>query len=92
MMKGRNPLKSGGTWEVKRQVRIPLLNSGCNTAELEQLMFALVGVRGVTLDVAKHRITVRYDASQLDFQTIRVTLCMVTSKGAVTPPYIVSSA
>ena len=69
-MKTQDPMKPVGTWEVRRRINIPALVHAADALAVESAVSALSGVRKVATDVGKHQFVVRYDASQLGFQSI----------------------
>jgi hypothetical protein len=69
-MKTQDPMKPVGVWEVRRRIKIPTLVHAADAIEVEHVIGMLSGVYMVATDLEKHLITVLYDASQVDYQTI----------------------
>ena len=59
-----------GAWEVRRRIKIPGLVHKADVMALEDKVGSLSGVRGVTSDMKKHQIIVRYDVTGLDYHSI----------------------
>ena len=69
-MKIRDPMKPVGVWDVRRRINISTLVHAEEAIAVERTIGALPGVCKVSADVEKQRITLRYDASQIDYQAI----------------------
>lgn len=69
-MKTRDPMKPVGVWDVRRRINISTLVHADDAMAIESTIGALPGVCKVFADVEKHRVTVRYDASQINYQAI----------------------
>jgi len=69
-MKTQDPLKPAGVWEVRRRIRVPALVDVDDAMAVERAIRALPGVRKVVTEVDKHRIGVRYDATQSTYQAV----------------------
>jgi copper chaperone CopZ len=69
-MSHSDSMKPAGAWEVRRSIRIPALDRESDAAVIERALTGVPGVRKVATDLAKHRITVRYDATGADYRSI----------------------
>lgn len=69
-----NKLKPTGAWDVRRRIRIPALRNSADGAALERLLSDLPNLRAVSVEVEEHRVSMVYDASALDFDTINRAL------------------
>ena len=69
-MKNHDSLKPVGTWEVRHRIDIPALVHEADAMVAERTIGSLSGVRKVAVDLNKHQLVVRYDASQTDYQKI----------------------
>ncbi len=66
--------KESGVWDVQRKIAIPKLAIDSDASVVIAALEALNGVRHVTAETEKKRISVAYDASQIDYRTIVATL------------------
>lgn len=73
-MNTQDSIKSTGTWEVKRKMKIPGLLHATNAEVVEHSLSQLSGVQKVISDVEKHQVTIRYDASRIDYAGIEKLL------------------
>ena len=69
-MKSQDPMKPQGTWEVRRRIGIPALVHAADALTVERHLNALAGVRKALGDMARRRVEVRYDASEVDYRTV----------------------
>lgn len=69
-MKTSSSIKSGGAWNVNRRINIPVLAHATDGVKIERILNEVPGVREVIVNVEKHLIVVRYDASKSDYQMI----------------------
>lgn len=69
-MRTKDPLKPIGPWEVKRKINVPSLARSEHALEIERSVSSIKGVCTVVTDAHKHQISVRYDASKTDYQSI----------------------
>jgi copper chaperone CopZ len=56
--------------EVSCRIEIPLLARDVDAMVVEQAIMTLPGIANVAVDIARHRLMVRYDAAQLEYQAI----------------------
>ena len=73
-MKAKNSLKPVGTWEVRRKIKIPALGHAADSMFIERTLQVLDGVRRVRADEIRHRIDIRYDATETDYQALLTAL------------------
>jgi hypothetical protein len=71
-MAQNSPHEASGTWDVKRNIRIPSLEHSVDTTELIETLEAVSGVHEAEAeaDTKKHYVTVIYDASKTDYRSI----------------------
>ena len=69
-MKTSSSMKSDGAWDVNRRITIPALVHAADGMAIERVVKAISGVRNVSINVDKHQIAVRYDASKTDYREI----------------------
>jgi copper chaperone CopZ len=69
-MSRSDSMQAKGAWEVRRDIRIPALDRETDAAMIERALTGVPGVRKVAFDLAKHRVTVRYDATGADYRSI----------------------
>mgnify|MGYP003573014171 FL=1 len=67
-------IKPAGAWEVRRSIRIPALDREADAAVIERALTGVPGVRKVAIDWAKHKVSVRYDATGADYRSIIAVL------------------
>jgi copper chaperone CopZ len=70
-----------GAWKVRRHVTLPTLEGEADVAAVAQCLESLPGVRGVQADPRRHRLTVVYDITRLNYRQILDTL----TEGGYTP-------
>lgn len=80
-MKSQDRLKPEGTWEVLRHIKIPGLNHSAGAVAVEAILGDMPGIRKTSSNLATHSLSVRYDASQLNYHAITDAL-----KNAGFPP------
>jgi copper chaperone CopZ len=73
-MNGQASLKPSGPWEVRRKIKLYSLGHAADALAVERALTELPGVVKAVADVDKHRVEVRYDASQQNFQNIVETM------------------
>lgn len=69
-MKNSSSMKSDGAWDVNRRIKIPGLVHAADGMAIERVVNAVSGVRNVSINVDKHQVVVRYDASKTDYREI----------------------
>jgi len=69
-MKSFSSMKSDGVWDVNRRIQIPGLVHAADGMAIERAVNAVSGVRSISMDMDKHQILVRYDASRSDYEEI----------------------
>lgn len=62
--------KPTGVWDVRRKIKIPALVHEADAMMVEGRVGSLPGVRSVAADVQKHQLTVCYDVTGSDYQSI----------------------
>ncbi|MEW8029015.1 MAG: heavy-metal-associated domain-containing protein [Candidatus Thiodiazotropha sp.] len=67
-------MKPSGPWEVRRRIKLQSMGHAADALAVERALTELPGVVKVAADVAKHRVVVRYNASQQNFQNIVETM------------------
>ena len=67
-------LKLQGPWEVRREIRVPSISRPDDANPVEQALSQVPGVRGMSVDVPRHRLKVRYEITQTDYQSLERTL------------------
>ncbi len=67
-------LKPSGPWEVRRRINLQSLGHEADVLAVERALAELPGVVKAVADVDKHRVVVRYDASQQNFENIVETM------------------
>jgi hypothetical protein len=60
-------LSARGAWDVKRYFTLPGLSQPEDAEAAERQIGDLPGVRGVEADAGRHRVTVVYDLTELDY-------------------------
>ena len=73
-MSRNDSMNPTGTWEVRRSIRIPALECEADAAVIEHALTGVPGVRKVATDLAKRKVTVRYDATGADYRSILTVL------------------
>lgn len=73
-MSRSDSMQAKGAWEVRRSIRIPALDREADAAVIERALTGVPGVRKVATDLAKHKVTVRYDATGADYRSIIAAL------------------
>ena len=63
-------LKTQGPWEVRRELKIPSITQQKDTNALEQALMQVAGVRAMAFDPSRHRLVVRYDITETDYESI----------------------
>ena len=73
-MKSQHHLKPTDTWEVLRQLRIPAIAHTTQPLTTEDLFSELQGVKDCAVERGDQKLSILYDASQVDYQTIERVL------------------
>ena len=73
-MKTSSSMKSDGAWDVNRRIKITGLVHAADGMAIERVVNAVSGVRNVSINVDKHQVVVRYDASKTDYRKILAPL------------------
>lgn len=74
-MRGKgNSHKSEGTWDVRRNITRPSLQHEADSLSVLGVVDILPGVCHAEVDLRRHRLNVRYDATHVDFQRIKTEL------------------
>lgn len=63
-------LKTQGPWEVRREFKIPSISQQKDTKALEEALLQVPGVRAMAFDPSRHRLEVRYDITETDYESI----------------------
>jgi uncharacterized protein YchJ len=66
--------KSEGTWDVRRNITIPSLQHEADSRSVRGVVDTLAGVCQAEVELRRHRLKVRYDVTQVDFQMIKAEL------------------
>ena len=67
-------LKLQGPWEVRREIKIPSISQPEDVKPLEQALSQVSGVRAMSVDPSRHRLQVRYEITETDYQSIERAL------------------
>lgn len=76
-----------GPWEVVRRIRLPALATAADAEAVRNALAEESGVKELAIDLAGHRLLVRYDVNRLDFQTL---LQLLENAGYPTQPGLLS--
>ena len=63
-----------GAWDVRHWIKIPLLSDQGTADTIVEALTGLPGMKRIQVYPKRRRIRVLYDQTQLDFQSIRVSL------------------
>jgi copper chaperone CopZ len=74
MTRNDTPLKPRGAWEVKRRIRVPGMAHQWDARTITERLASISGVRGVTADIERHRLTVAYDITQSNYHEMLAAL------------------
>ena len=69
-MNKQTSLKPSGPWEVRRRIKLESLGHAADALAVERAIDELPGVIKAFADLDNHRVEVRYDASQQNYQNI----------------------
>lgn len=67
-------LRVQGPWEVRREIKIPSISQPEDIKTVKEALSQVPGVRAVAVDPSKHRLEVRYEITQTDYQSIERVL------------------
>jgi copper chaperone CopZ len=67
-------LKPKGPWEVCRKFKLPTLVHDVDARIVERSLGQTEGVRAVDVNITKQLVTVRYETTEIDHETLRETL------------------
>ena len=68
---------SKGTWDVRRHIKVPLLNHPDAAVRVERELGETPGVQSIIANTEKRVLTVQYDASQLDYRSLILRLTRI---------------
>jgi copper chaperone CopZ len=67
-------LKPKGPWEVRRKIKVPTLLHTSDARIVERALGQVGGVRAFAVDIPRHLITVRYEMTETDHESVRIVL------------------
>lgn len=70
MTQSESNLTVQGAWEVKRHFTLPAMTHERDAQIIAERLGRLPGVRGTKTDVSRHRVTVVYDVTRLDYRSV----------------------
>jgi len=70
MHEHRPKLRAQGTWEVKRRVTLPAATHERDAQLIAERLGRLPGVSGMYMDVRRHRLSLVYDVTRLDYRQL----------------------
>lgn len=70
----KSRLSVQGAWEVKRHFTLPASTGEASARAIAERLSQLAGVRGTRADIGRHRLSVAYDVTQLDYRHVLETL------------------
>lgn len=73
-MANTHSAKPTGVWEVTRTIRIPGLSQEADALVIVRALDELSGVKKVSTDTHKRCVSVQYDASAVDYNSIVILL------------------
>jgi len=67
-------LQLQGPWEVRREIKVPTISQPEDAEPVERALSQIPGVRAMSVDFSRHRLKVRYEITETDYESLERAL------------------